>query len=214
MSGDDLRVADGLFGVFAQERAEPADPLAPHDVVGVDPPCQVGDVGDVPAHDDFRPGQVLADQLAHLPDLEKVRHDAADADDVVAAAAKLLDEAVQVRIVQQRTRSIEVGLDEHQPPGAVEEPQGERPLYPRHLIVVQLHRVLQAAAILVVLGIRAEDAAQQDIGPMSRGIVGAGEDVVKRAGKWLIDGLLMAAAFREPGANPKQVLYAGLWGRE
>ena len=97
VSGDDLRVADGLLGVFAQERAEPADPLAPHDVVGVDSPGEVGNVGDVPAHDDFRLGKMLANQLAHLLDLEKIRHDAADADDVVAPAANLLDKAVQRR---------------------------------------------------------------------------------------------------------------------
>ena len=115
----------------------------------------------------LRLGKMLADQLAHLLDLEKIRHDAADADDVVAPAAKLLDETVQGGIVQQRARRVEVGLDEHQAPGAMEQPQRKRPLHPRHLVVVQLHRVLQPAAILVVLGIRSEDAAQQDVGPMS-----------------------------------------------
>ena len=53
VAGDDLRVADGLLGVFAQERAEPADPLAPDNVVGVDPLGEVGNVGDVSAHDDL-----------------------------------------------------------------------------------------------------------------------------------------------------------------
>ena len=45
----------GLLGVFAQERAKPADPFAADDVVGVDPLGQVGNVGDVPADDDLAP---------------------------------------------------------------------------------------------------------------------------------------------------------------
>ena len=51
----------------------------------------------------------------------------------------------------------------------MEQAQRKRPLHPGHLVVVQLHRVLQPAAILVVLGIRSEDAAQQDVGAMFRG---------------------------------------------
>ena len=71
VAGDDLRVTDGLLGVFAQERAEPADPFALDNVVGVDPLGEIGNVGDVPAHDDLGLGKVLADQLAHLLHLQR-----------------------------------------------------------------------------------------------------------------------------------------------
>ena len=39
---------------------------------------------------------------------------------------------------------LDVGLDEHQAPTAMEHPQRERPLRARHLVVVKLHRVHRA----------------------------------------------------------------------
>ena len=124
-------------------------------------------------------GLVLPDQLAHPPDLQHVRRDAADAHDVVPAVADLLDEAVQGGEVQQRAGGRDVRLDEHQAPGAMEHPQRKRPLHPGHLVVVQLHRVDRPAAVLVVLGVRAEDARQQHLGAtpqgMSRGASQVGE---------------------------------------
>ena len=123
MAGGGLRVTDRLLGIFAQESAKPADPFAADDVVGVDPPLEVGNVGDVPADDDLGLGKMLADQLAHLLHLQQVRQDAADAHDVVGPAADLLDEAVQGGKVQERARRVEVRLDQHQAPGAMEQPQ-------------------------------------------------------------------------------------------
>ena len=58
-----------------RKRRNQRDAFALDDVVGVDPRGQVGDVGDVPADDDLRFGQILADQLAHLLDLALVGND-------------------------------------------------------------------------------------------------------------------------------------------
>ena len=57
---------------------------------------------------------------------------------------------------------LDVRLDQHQAPTAMEHPQRERPLRPRDLVVVQLHRVHRPAAVLVVLAVGAEDAGQED----------------------------------------------------
>ncbi len=63
--------------------------------------------------------------------------------------------------VQQRARGLQVHLDEHEPPGSIERAKREGMLDPRHLVVVQLHRVDHAAAVLIVLSVGAEDAEQQ-----------------------------------------------------
>ena len=48
-------------------------------------------------------------------------------------------------------------------------------LHPRHLVVVQLHRVDRAAAVLVVLGVGAEDAGQQHARARAERVAGDGE---------------------------------------
>ena len=50
----------------------------------------------------------------------------------------------------------------------MEHPQGERTLYARDLIVVQLHRVHLAGTKLVVLRVGAEHARQQDVSARSQ----------------------------------------------
>ncbi len=161
--GDD-RVAKGTIFILAEVAAEPPHPFALNDVIGVDPPGQVGDVGDVPADDDGGVRLVLPDQLAHLLDFVDVGDDRRDADHVVLPSADFLDEAVQRGEVQHRARGLDVRLDHHQAPTAVEHPQRERPLRARHLVVVQLHRVHAPAAVLVILAVGAKDAGQQHPG--------------------------------------------------
>ena len=127
---------------------------------------EAGMVGDVPADDDRGLGLVLADQLAHLRDLADVGHDRADADHVVAARVRSSSTKRSRRgEVEQRAGRLDVGLDQHQAPRAMEHAQRERALHARHLVVVQLHRVDGAAAVLVVLGVGTEDAREEDAGP-------------------------------------------------
>ena len=155
------RVAQRLVLVLAQEAAEPAHALAADDVIGVDPLVQIGHVGDVAADDDRGVRQILPNQLAHLLHFEDVGNDRRDADDVVLVGANLLDEAIERGEVQQRAGRGDVRLDHHQAPTAVEHPQRESALGPRHLVVVKLHRVHAPAAVLVVLAVGPEDARQQ-----------------------------------------------------
>ena len=58
-------------------------------------------------------------------------------------------------------RRLDIRLDQHQSPRAMEHPQGKRPLHPRDLVVVQLHRVDHPAAVFVILGIGPENAGEQ-----------------------------------------------------
>ena len=75
--------------------------------------------------------------------------------------ADLFDEAIEYGEVQDGAGRGDVGLEEHQPPGAVEHAQGERALRARDLVVVQLHRVDASAAERIVLGVGPKDTGQQ-----------------------------------------------------
>jgi hypothetical protein len=151
---ENLGMADRLALVFGQKAAHPAHTLAAHDVVGVDPLIQAGQVRDMAADDNRGPGEMLTDQRAHLAHLVHVGHDGADADDVVVVRRDLLEEAIQAGKIQQGAPGADIGLDQHEPPGAVEHPHGERPLHAGDLVVVQLHGIDRPAAVLVVLGCR------------------------------------------------------------
>ena len=168
----DQRVAQGLADAVVEEPSEPDDAVAADDVVGVDAVGQVRHVGDVAADHDGRVRQVTPHHLAHGPDLALVQDDAADADDVVVVLADLLLEALPGGEVEDGAGGRQVGLDQHQPPTAVEHAERERPLHPRHLVVVQLHRVEGSTAVFVVLRIRAADAGQQDPGFSAPGMDG------------------------------------------
>ena len=118
-------------------------------------------IGDMPANDDRCAGLVLANQPAHPPHLEQIGNDRADADDVVLLGLDLFEEPFLGRIVQQRARGLQVDLDQHQSPRPMERTEREGVLHPRHLVVKQLHRDDQPVAVLIVLGVGAEDADQQ-----------------------------------------------------
>ena len=157
----DQRMSQRLLWVLAQEAAEPAHAVAAHDVVGVDLPLQVGNVGDVSPHDDRRPRLLPAHELAHRAHFGQVRDDTGDADNVVGLLADLLPEAVESGKVEHGARGREIGLHQHQSPTAVEHPQRERPLHAGHLVVIQLHGVERPAAAIVVAPVGPEDAGQQ-----------------------------------------------------
>ena len=147
--------------ILTQKPAHPANAFALHDVVHVSPALQVRHVRDMPADDDRGARLVLSDQAAHAPDLEDVRHDRADADDVVLTHLQLFDKPLLGRKIEEGTRGLDVHLDQHQPPRPMKRAQREGVLHSRYLIVIQLHRVDQAAAVLIVTRVRAEYARQK-----------------------------------------------------
>ena len=53
----------------------------------------------------------------------------------------LFDEPLFRGEVQQRASGLQVDLNQHQAPRAIEGTERERPLHPRHLVVKQLHRI-------------------------------------------------------------------------
>ena len=55
---------------------------------------------------------------------------------------------------KERAGGVDIGLDHHQAPTAVEHPKRERTLRPRHLVMIKFHRVHSSAAVLVVLAVR------------------------------------------------------------
>ena len=79
----------------------------------------------------------------------------------------------------------------------MEQAQRKRPLHPGHLVVVQLHRVLQPAAILVVLGIRSEDAGQQNVGMRAPGMLGVRLQYGGEASD-IVDERIDSGRFQEP----------------
>ena len=153
-------MADRLAFVLGEEPAHPAHPFLPHDVVGVHLFSHPRQVRNVPADDDGGLWQMRADQLAHLLHLPEVRYDGADPDHIVAVSGNLLDKAIQRGEIQQRAGGVEIGLNQHDAPGAVEHPKGKGPLHPGHLVVIQLHRIDRPTAVLIVLGIGPEHAGQ------------------------------------------------------
>ena len=165
----DPGMAHGPLRVLAQKTAEPVDPLAEDNPVRVDALLESRDTDHVAAHHDRRLGLVLSHQPAHLGDLQDIGRNGADPDHIVLVVADLADEAVQGGEIQQHAGGLEIGLNHHQPPRAIEHPQGKRTLHPRHLVVPQFHGVDLAAAELVVLGKGPEHARQQHPGPRSQG---------------------------------------------
>ena len=170
VAGDDQRMLDRLFLVLAQKPPHPADAVALDDVVGIQAFVQVGDIGNVAADDDFCVRLVAAHQFAHLPHFQLVGDDRRDPDNVVGVPAQLLDETVERRKVEHGAGGLDVRLDQHQSPAAVEHPQGERTLRARDLVVIQLHRVHHPRAELVVLRVGAEHAAEQHAGAGAGGV--------------------------------------------
>jgi hypothetical protein len=77
--------------------------------------------------------------------------DAGQADNVVLVRRQFADEALTRGKVEDGARSRDVLLEKHQAPAAVEHAQGERPLLARDLVVIELHRIDAAAAVLIVL---------------------------------------------------------------
>lgn len=59
---------------------------------------------------------------------------------------------------------MDILADQHQPPRAVEHPQGKRALNPRHLILVQLHRIDRATPIFIITGERTKHTSEQNCG--------------------------------------------------
>ena len=155
-----LRMADRLVDVFAKKLPEPSHPFAAHHMVSLDPLLEPGNAGNMPAHDDLRIGEMLVDELAHGLDLPEIGRDRADAHNVVRVSADLLDEPLEHRKIEQGAGGRNIRLDEHEPPGAMEHAQGKRPLLPRHLVVVELHRIDGAATVFIVLGIRSKNARE------------------------------------------------------
>src|SRR3989304_2368910 len=66
--------------------------------------------------------------------------------------------------IKDRARRADVLLNHGDAPGSMKHAQRKSPLYTRHLIVVELHRVNDPAAELVVARIRAENRAQKNAG--------------------------------------------------
>ena len=135
----------------------------PHHAYGytfIDELMNVRFVGNVPSHNDGGAGRVLSNDLAHLLGFAHIRDDRADTDDVVIAVSHLIDEAIQGGEVQEGAGRVDVGLNNHEAERPVEHPQGRSALNPRHLVVVELHRVDDAASVFIVLRIGAEDAGK------------------------------------------------------
>ena len=108
-----------------RESAHPAHAVAENDVIDVGIFGQHGEIRNVTADDDRRFGLMLADQLAHPTHFEQVRHDRADADYVVSMGFQFLDESLFGREIEQRTRSLQIDLNQHESPRPVERAQRE-----------------------------------------------------------------------------------------
>src|ERR1035441_8074546 len=150
--------------VFAEVLAHPGDAIAFDDVVGIQKLLHAGDGGDVAADDDRGARREFAHHAAHLAGFVDVDDDRRDAHDVVVVGGGLAGKGLAGGGVQDRAGGRDVHLHHEDAPGTVEAAQGERALAARYLVVVQLHRVDGAAAVGIVLRVRAEDGGEQDPG--------------------------------------------------
>jgi hypothetical protein len=94
--------------------------------------------------------------------LAKVGDDPGYANDVVPIFDQLALETLQVGKIQQRAGRRNVVLDHHQAPRAMEHAQRKAALSAGNLVVVELHGIDGAAAIFVILCVRAENGTQQN----------------------------------------------------
>ena len=166
----DHGVPDGGLLVLPEKSPEPRNPVALHDVVGIDDPVEILAARDVPADDDGCAGPVLADQLAHLFHLARVRHDGADPHDVVVVLPYFPDKIVEAGIIEDGAGRVDIGLQHPQRKRGVKHPKGEPSLDARHLVLVELHGVDLAASVFVILRIGPEDAGEQDPRPAAQGM--------------------------------------------
>ena len=149
----------------------PRDAVALHDVVGIQhllharesPRCGRPPRSCVPGES----SRTMRHISRALPD---VHDDRRDADDVVVVRGQFPGEGLACRKVQHRAGCGDVPLNHEDAPGTVEAAQRERALAARHLVVIQLHRVDGAAAVSVILCVRAEDGGEQDPGLASFGM--------------------------------------------
>ena len=154
----------GALVVLAQESAHPRNAVALHDVVGVDHVLDPGNRRHMAAHHDGGARRHASHHPAHLGHLADVHDNRSDPHDVVRMRGELRFERLARGEVQDRGGRADILLDHQDAPRAVEHPQREWPLFARHLIVVQLHRVDLAAAEFVVLRVGAEDGTEEDAG--------------------------------------------------
>jgi len=171
-AGKDQGMVDRRLFVLPEKPPEPADTVPPDYIVGVDAAMEVLQGGDVTPDDNGRPGLIAADQVAHLPHLADIGKDGTDPDDVVVVILQLPDEILPAGKIQDRAGGPDIGLNHEEPEGPVEHPQGKAPLKPGYLIVIQLHRIVRAAPILVVLGVGTENAGEEDVGISAQGMDG------------------------------------------
>jgi hypothetical protein len=160
-------VPDGRLIILPQVPLKPPDALAADDMVRIDYLLETIQVCNVPTDNDHGCRLMLPDQLAHLFDLADIRENAADADNVIDPVADFFREAVKQGKIQDCAGGFDVGLNHHQSEGAVKHPQGESSLDTGDLILVEFHWVDRAAPVLVIPGVRSEDARQQDAGACS-----------------------------------------------
>lgn len=160
--GNDVRMADGRVLIVAEVTAHPGDAVAGHDVIGVEHALDAGDRGDVTAYDDHTAWRELAGHATHLAHFSDVDDDGRDSDDIVAAADQLIGEDFARGKIQNRAGSRDIFLNHDDAPRAMKHTQGEDALQARDLVVVELHRIDDPTAELVVLGVGAEDGSEQN----------------------------------------------------
>ena len=148
--------------VVADVLAEPADAFAPDHVVAIDRLFNAFDRRAVAPEDDLCPRLVLAHQSRHVPGLEEVGHDEADADCVVSILLQLAFERSRVGKSRTVTGALTFSARKYKAEGPMMESKRRDPWRLGHLVVEQFHDVLLAAEVVVDTE-GAEHAAEQDL---------------------------------------------------
>src|ERR1035437_7260248 len=168
--GGEIGVVDGGVDFFAEVLTHPGDAVAFDNVVGIQHFLHPWNGGDVAAHDERGARGEFARHAARIAGFADVDDDRGDADDVIVVGGEFAGKGLARGEVQDGAGGGDVPLDHEDAPGTVETAQGERALAARYLVVIELHRVDGAAAVGIILRVRAEDGGEQDPGLGSFGM--------------------------------------------
>ena len=150
-------MANGAGFIFPEKPAEPPDPIASDDDIRIYEMIDTVLTGNMSSHNDNGVRAKTTDELAHPFYLSHIGKNGADPNHVIVMLLNLGKETLLGRKIQQGAGGVDIGLDHHQPKGAMKHPETKSTLHPCHLIMIELHGIDGPASVFIIAAIGTED---------------------------------------------------------
>lgn len=150
-------MANGAGFIFPEKPAEPPDPIASDNNIRIYETIDIVLTGDMSTHNDKGIRAEAADELTHSFYFPHIGKNGADPNHVIVVLLNLGEETLLGRKIQQGAGGVDIGLDHHQPKGAMKHPERKSTLHPCHLIMIELHGIDGPASVFIIAAIGPED---------------------------------------------------------